>query len=112
MGDFDGILLNDVDYYLAEYGEVVTVTPPSGAARSCTAIVMRQPPEMKDAPREQQFPVVVVLPTNSEEGISPTEGNDRFQITLPTRAGSTETMTVRTVKPVTQDAAMIAWGCR
>ncbi len=112
MGTFDDILLANVAAELATFGEAVVVYPATGASRSVTAIITRQPPVIVSEPRAEQFPYEVALPNSATVGISGSEWNNRFEIELARLAGGTESIRVRTVRPVDQDAAMITWGCR
>jgi len=108
LSDQDEVLIDDVDIYLAEFGEPVIVYPPAGASRSVTGIVVRAASEMVKDPRAQNNPTAVQLPNLSTTGISGAEWNNRFEVDVPRYRGG-PTVRMRTVKASSQDAAMITW---
>lgn len=110
LSEFDEVLLDNLDAEEDEFGESVTVHPVGGADRVCVAIVTRDPPAMKDRPREEYFPVLVSVRNSATLGISAAEGSNRFEISLPRHRGSAA-VRMRTVQAVKQDAARITWGC-
>jgi len=111
LSEFDEVLMGNLDVEEDEFGEPVTVHPVGGADRVCTAIVTRDPPVMKENPREEYFPVLVSLRNSATLGISAAEWSNRFEITLPRHRGAAA-VRMRTVKAVKQDAARITWGCQ
>jgi hypothetical protein len=108
LSEFDAVLVADVEVYLSEYGEAVTVHPVGGADRAVTGVITRSRPEMNDQPRGPLNPVAVSLPNSATTGISGAEWNNRFEVTVPRYRGG-PTMRIRTVRAIAQDAAMITW---
>jgi hypothetical protein len=108
LSDQDECLVEDVDVFLAEYGEAVTVHPVGGADRSVTGIVARAREGMQEQPRGPVGPVSLTLPNSATTGISGAEWSNRFEVTVPRYRGGV-TVRMRTVRPLQQDAAMITW---
>jgi len=108
LSDHDAVLVQDVDFYLAEYGEQVTVYPPAAASRTATGIILRSAAKMDANPRAQTNPLGVQLPNSSTTGISGAEWNNRFEVDVPRYRGG-ETVRMRTLRASHQDAAFITW---
>lgn len=108
LSEQDECLVDDVDFFLLEYGEDVVVYPPAGASRSVTGIVVRSPAKMDANPRSQGNPVSVQLPNSVTTGIGGAEWTNRFEVDVPRYRGGPN-VRMRIVKAVSQDAAMITW---
>jgi hypothetical protein len=108
LSEQDECLLDDVDFFLLEYGEDVIVYPPAGDSRSVTGIVVRSPAGIEKEPRGQATPIALQLPNDAATGISGSEWNNRFEVDVPRYRGGPN-VRVRTLKAIHQDAAFITW---
>lgn len=108
LSDHDEVLLDNLGVHLANFGEPVTVHPPAGASRSVTGIVTRKAMIIDGQPRGPATPTEVGLPNSATTGISGAEWNKRFTVSMARFRGG-PAVTMRTTKPISQDAALITW---
>ena len=108
LSDHDEAAVADVDFFLSQFGEAVTVYPPAGDARSVTGIVTRDAQEIDGEGRTSSNPTRLALPNSATTGISGAEWNNRWSVGVPRYRGGPAAR-MRTSKALHQDAAMITW---
>lgn len=97
----------DAPFFLAEYGQPGAVyQPAAGSPRTITVIVMHEPPDLTERPRTEIAPLRVQAANDGELGILRSAWSNRDKITL-TAGGVRKTL--RIVRPVAEDAAMVTW---
>ncbi|MEN6424017.1 MAG: hypothetical protein ABFE13_01540 [Phycisphaerales bacterium] len=101
------IQIADAPFFLAEYGQPGAVyEPAAGPPRTITVIVMHGPPDLTDRPRTEITPLRVQAANDDHLGILRSAWCNRDRITL-TVGGVRRTL--RIVRPVAEDAAMVTW---
>ena len=106
MSTHADILIEDAEFFLAEYGEKVVVYPPTGDARTVTAIVERNARDLQDKPRTEIQPVIVRLRNDASTGIAAAEISNRWYVSVRRQIGG-EYVKLRVTRWPEQDAGFI-----
>ncbi len=106
MSTHADILIEDAEFFLAEYGEEVVVHPPTGDARTVTAIVERNARDLQDRPRTEIQPLIVRLRNDALTGIAAAEISNRWYVSVHRQIGG-EYVKLRVTRWPEQDAGFL-----
>lgn len=86
---FQSQVIADSNVMLADFGESIVIRPPSGANRTVTAIVERQPPDDQIDARAIAPRIRITLKNSTTAGIASSEAVTDFSIDVAARYGGT-----------------------
>jgi len=111
--EFDQLLIDMTNDFLAEFGEPISYLPAGGGEREITAIVDREPPaELEGMPGSHSPRLVISVANNSTDGISSSEINiSKDKVELSVRINETAQERLIT-KIISQDAGMMSLEVR